>query len=96
MVQRDLSQLTVLPNKLVENALRYTPAGGVVDVAAGLHGERPLLRVVAKGPGIAESERDRVFDRFYRCEAARSQADDGSGRALGLSIVRTIAQRRGA
>ena len=96
MVQGDVSQLTVLLNNLVENALRYTPAGGVVDVAAGFHDERPLLRVVDNGPGIAESERDRVFDRFYRCEAAQSQAGDGSGSGLGLSIVRTIAERHGA
>lgn len=96
MLQADLSQLTVLLNNLVENALRYTPAGGVVDVTAGLHDGRPLLRVVDNGPGIAQSERERVFDRFYRCEAAQSQSGDGSGSGLGLAIVRAIAERHGA
>ena len=96
MVHGDLNQLTVLLNNLVENALRYTPAGGVVDVAASLQDGRPLLRVADSGPGIAESERERVFDRFYRCEAAQSQSGDGSGSGLGLAIVRAIAERHGA
>lgn len=96
MVQGDLSQLTVLLNNLIENALRYTPAGGVVDVFAVLQDGRPTLRVVDNGPGIAESDRERVFDRFYRCEAAQSQANDSGGSGLGLAIVRAIAERHGA
>lgn len=96
MVHGDANQLRVLLNNLVENALRYTPAGGVVDVTAGLQDGRSLLRVVDNGPGVAESERERVFDRFYRCEAAQSQSDDGSGSGLGLAIVRAIAERHGA
>ena len=96
MVQGDVNQLSVLLNNLVENALRYTPAGGVVDVTAVLEDGQPLLRVVDNGPGIAESERERVFDRFYRCEAAPSQASDSSGSGLGLAIVRAIAERHGA
>jgi len=96
MVLGDANQLTVLLNNLVENALRYTPAGGVVDVTAGLQDGRPLLRVVDNGPGVAESERERVFDRFYRCESAQSQSGDGSGSGLGLAIVRAIAERHGA
>ena len=96
MVQGDLSQLTVLLNNLIENALRYTPAGGVVDVFAVLQDGRPSLRVVDNGPGIAESDRERVFDRFYRCEAAQSQANDSGGSGLGLAIVRAIAERHGA
>ena len=96
MVQGDLSQLTVLLNNLIENALRYTPAGGVVDVVAVLQDGRPSLRVVDNGPGIAESDRERVFDRFYRCEAAQSQANDSGGSGLGLAIVRAIAERHGA
>ena len=96
MLQGDVDQLMVLLNNLVENALRYTPAGGVVDVTAGLHDGRPLLRVVDNGPGIAASERDRVFDRFYRCEAAQGQSADGGGSGLGLAIVRAIAERHGA
>lgn len=93
-VTGDRHQLTVLLNNLVENALRYTPAGGVVDVAAGWLGERPALRVIDNGPGISPADRLRVFDRFYRGERAAGHEPDGSG--LGLSIVQAIAERHQA
>jgi signal transduction histidine kinase len=96
VVDGDSNQLAVLLSNLVENALRYTPEGGVVDVEAGTHGGRPILRVVDDGPGIAEAERERVFDRFYRCEEAQGQARDAGGSGLGLAIVRAIAQRHEA
>jgi len=96
LVQGDAHELTVLLNNLVENALRYTPQGGVVDVeAVGLAGH-PVLRVVDDGPGIPELERERVFTRFYRGEAARILARDTSGSGLGLAIVRSIAERHHA
>lgn len=95
-IRGDKDQLTVLLDNLVENALRYTPAGGVVDVEAGLRGERAELRVIDNGPGIPEAERERVFDRFVRGEDASAQSRDKSGSGLGLAIVRAIAQRHGA
>jgi two-component system OmpR family sensor kinase len=76
---------------LVDNAIRYTPEGGRVDVAAGVTGDRPYLQVADTGPGIPPQDRDRVFDRFYRRGGA---PDSGSG--LGLAIVRAIARRHGA
>ncbi|MFT7775653.1 ATP-binding protein [Roseateles sp.] len=95
-VMGDADQLVVLLNNLVENALRYTPAGGVVDVGAALQDGRPVLFVRDTGPGIAAAERERVFDRFYRGEqpVPSERAQDGSG--LGLSIVKAIAQRHSA
>jgi two-component system OmpR family sensor kinase len=96
MVHADPNQLTVLLNNLVENALRYTPADGVVDVEACLVEGRPTLMVTDTGPGIPEADRGRVFDRFYRCEDAQSQARDGSGSGLGLAIVKSIADRHHA
>ena len=96
VVQGDLQQLTVLLNNLVENALRYTPSGGVVDVHALLQDQHPVLRVTDNGPGIAAHDRRRVFDRFYRGERAvgGALADEGSG--LGLAIVQAVAQSHGA
>lgn len=88
----DAEQLTVLLNNLVENALRYTPSGGVVDVEARLHHGAPLLRVIDNGPGIPAAQRERVFDRFYRGDGAREAGSD-AGSGLGLAIVRTIADR---
>lgn len=92
----DAVQLTVLLENLVENALRYTPAGGVVDVTVAVAEGQPTLRVTDSGPGIPMPERGRVFDRFYRCEAAQALSRDRSGSGLGLAIVKSIAERHGA
>lgn len=96
VVAADSEQITVLLNNLVENALRYTPAGGVVDVEASFRNGVPELRVVDNGPGISEREQARVFDRFYRGVDAAAQAHDGGGSGLGLAIVRAIAERHNA
>lgn len=96
VVAGDAEQITVLLNNLVENALRYTPAGGVVDVEASVRDGATELRVADTGPGIPQAEQARVFDRFYRSADATVQARDGSGSGLGLAIVRAIADRHGA
>ena len=70
----------------MDNALRYTPAGGRVDVQAQCAGEEAVLTVSETGPGIPAAERARVFDRFHRGADA---AAPGSG--LGLAIVQRIA-----
>jgi two-component system OmpR family sensor kinase len=88
----DSHQLSALLGNLVENALRYTPRGGKVDVSAMWHDGHPCLGVRDTGPGIAPAERERVFDRFYR--AAATKPAGGSG--LGLAIVKAVAQRHGA
>lgn len=95
-VEGDAGQLTVLLNNLVENALRYTPAGGVVDVAVALIDGRPTLRVIDTGPGIPEPERARVFGRFYRGPRANDLASAPGGTGLGLAIVKAIADLHGA
>jgi two-component system, OmpR family, sensor kinase len=92
----DADPLGVLLDNLVENAIRYTPAGGTVDVAATLDQGAPLLSVRDNGPGIPAAERERVFDRFYRGEDAHALARDASGSGLGLAIVKAIAERHGA
>jgi two-component system, OmpR family, sensor kinase len=95
-VDGDADPLGVLLDNLVENAIRYTPAGGTVDVAATLEHGAPLLCVRDDGPGIPAAERERVFDRFYRGEDAPALARDASGSGLGLAIVKAIAERHGA
>ena len=94
LVSGDNDALRILLSNLVANALRYTPAGGRVDVACGLREGQAWIEVADTGPGISAAERERVFDRFYR----RGDDDDGGiiGSGLGLSIVRTIADRHGA
>jgi two-component system, OmpR family, sensor kinase len=80
---------SVLDN-LIENALRYTPEGGVVDVRLISDGGRPAIEVVDNGPGIPPHLLGRVFDRFFRVPGS---AVSGSG--LGLAIAQAAAQRCG-
>ena len=80
-----------LAANLLENALNYTPAGGEVTVRTGRRDGQSFLEVEDSGPGIPESERDRVFERFHR---VRGTIGEGTG--LGLAIVREIARRHGA
>ena len=96
VVQGDRQDLDVLLGNLIENALRYTPAGGVIDVEACALDGRPTLRVIDSGPGIASDERERVFDRFYRGPDAQQLAREPGGSGLGLAIVRGIAERHHA
>ncbi|HQU78413.1 MAG TPA: ATP-binding protein [Azonexus sp.] len=83
--------LRTLLDNLVGNAVRYTPAGGRIDVSCGSSGEHAWLEVADNGPGIPAAERERVFDRFYR----RSE-QDATGSGLGLAIVRAIADKHRA
>ena len=88
------AQLEILLNNLVENAIRYTGAGGVVDVVADEFEGSPSLRVFDDGPGVSLEDRPRVFERFYRSKDAVASAESGSG--LGLAIVKAIADGHGA
>lgn len=92
-VEGDADALTTLLSNLVDNALRYTPEGGRVDVGVGVDAGQPILSVRDSGPGIAAADRERVFERFVRGDTAGG-AVRGSG--LGLSIVKRIADRHGA
>ncbi|MDQ2988283.1 MAG: ATP-binding protein, partial [Pseudomonadota bacterium] len=85
-VQARLVDLTVLIKNLVDNAIRYTPAGGRVDIAVRRLGGLVTLQVDDTGPGIPLEERERVFDSFYR---VLGNGETGSG--LGLAISRTVA-----
>ncbi|MFN8841127.1 MAG: sensor histidine kinase [Burkholderiales bacterium] len=80
-----------LANNLIDNALRYTPRDGTVTVRVVADGRRVLLEIEDSGPGIPESDRELVFERFYR---VLGTGVDGSG--LGLPIVREIAIQHGA
>lgn len=83
--------LAVLLRNLVDNALRYSPAGAQVQVSLAVHGDQVRLRVEDSGPGLDEAQRGRLGERFFRVLGSQQ---DGSG--LGWSIVRRIALAQGA
>lgn len=83
--------MIALVKNLIDNAIRYTPQGGRVDLSVGVSEREVVLRIQDNGPGIPLAERDRVFDPFYRTLGSKQI---GSG--LGLSIVQTIVNRIGA
>lgn len=84
--------LQVLFN-LVENGLKYTPAGGCVALACRTDGTAALLTVRDSGPGIPADALPHIFDRFYRADESRQRASGGIG--LGLAIVRTLVEAHG-
>jgi two-component system sensor histidine kinase SenX3 len=77
---------------IVENAIRYTRAGGAIAVSWTLDAHRVEIVVRDTGIGIAQANLERIFDRFWRIDLAR-QADRGTG--LGLAIARALARRHG-
>jgi two-component system OmpR family sensor kinase len=83
--------LHILMRNLVENAVKYTPQGGTVDIAVHALAGQVKLSVEDSGPGIAPDERERVVDRFYRIAGS-----EAAGSGLGLAIVKAIAERHGA
>lgn len=86
-----IADLKTLVKNLVENAIRFTPQGGRVDLSVHPMNDHVILQVDDTGPGIPVKERDRVFDPFYRVLGS-----DEPGSGLGLSIVKSIAARHAA
>jgi two-component system phosphate regulon sensor histidine kinase PhoR len=86
----DGEKLTQVLLNLLDNAVKYTPDGGSVDVEVGRDEEGFLVRVADTGVGIPASDLQRVFERFYRVDRARSRDLGGTG--LGLSIVKHIVE----
>jgi len=86
-------QILVAVSNLVENAVAYSPDGGRVAVMSGRSGDRVTITVSDQGIGIPRAELDRIFERFYRVDPARSRSTGGTG--LGLSIAKHVAASHG-
>ena len=84
----DGQALAMALSNLISNAIHYSPEGGEVLVRPRLRGSEVVVEVVDQGPGIPAHERERVFERFYRLDKARSRKLGGTG--LGLAIVRHV------
>ena len=90
-VTADPALLKQAARVLIDNAVRYTPAGGSIRLSAGVEGDSAWLEVQDGGIGIADGDVPRIFDRFFRADPARARASGGTG--LGLSIARWIVER---
>ncbi len=92
-VRADRKALDQVLVNLLENAVRYTPEGTEISIAAFPEGEQVRLEVRDRGPGIPAAHRDRVFERFYRADPGRSRDSGGTG--LGLAIVKHLVESMG-
>ena len=92
-ITADRDRLAEVLANLLENALRHTPATGCVTLAATRDGDRAVLSVTDTGEGLDATELERVFERFYRTDAARSRDRGGSG--IGLTISRALVEAHG-
>lgn len=92
-VRGDEQQLSLMIRNLLENAVRYTPEGGMVTLEVVATGGDAVIRVADTGIGIPLEAQARVFERFFRVDRARSRARGGTG--LGLAIVKHVAELHG-
>ena len=91
LIMGDRGRLEQVMLNVLGNAVKYTPDGGHIRVTAGDDGDKVWMEVADDGIGIPEADRERIFERFYRVDKARSRESGGTG--LGLSIATEIVQR---
>ena len=93
LVWLDPQRISRILNNLIDNAIRHTPAGGMVNILAIKERNDVLVEVIDTGEGIQTQHLPHIFDRFYRGEKSRSRTTGGSG--LGLAIVKGIVEAHG-
>ena len=93
LVTGDMDRLTQAFGNLVSNAARYTPEGGTVTVRLVLEPKMAVVTVADTGIGVQEDEKERIFTRFWRSDAARERSRSGFG--IGLAVVREIVEQHG-
>ena len=91
LVMGDRGRIEQVMLNILSNAVKYTPNGGHIHVTAGATEKRVWMEVCDDGIGIPDADRERIFERFYRVDKARSRESGGTG--LGLSIATEIVQR---
>ena len=84
----DIRLLQGVLQELLDNAIRYSPSGGKIVISTALEGAYVVISVSDTGIGIPKADQDRIFERFYRTDPARSRESGGTG--LGLSIAKHL------
>ena len=92
-IEVDPGRITQVLTNILDNALRHTPMGGRIILAAKQIQDQIEISIQDSGPGITAQDVNRIFDRFYRTDPSRQREDGGSG--LGLAIARSIVQAHG-
>jgi len=95
LVELDYMQIDQVLTNLIENAVRYTPAGSPIDVSAHIEGEQVMLSVADRGPGIPPADLERVFDKFYRVLQNQHGTGYPSGSGLGLAVCKGLVEAHG-
>jgi heavy metal sensor kinase len=88
MADRELLRLALL--NLLDNAIRYSPAGTLITMAVDFEGSAIAIDVIDRGPGIPAKHQEKIFERFYRVDQARSRATGGAG--IGLAVARSVVE----
>ncbi|MCS7201927.1 MAG: HAMP domain-containing histidine kinase [Dictyoglomus sp.] len=94
MLHADPQHLETILFNLLENAVKYTPDKGRIEISASEDSEKIILSIKDTGIGISEKDLPYIFDRFYRADRARS-SEDGFSSGLGLSIVKKLVEKHG-
>jgi len=92
-VELDYLEIDQVLTNLIENAVRYTPAGSPIELSARVDGDQMVISVADRGPGIPPDDRERVFDKFYRVLETQTTRTTGSG--LGLAVSRGLVEAHG-
>jgi len=92
-VPLDPGRVEQILGNLLSNALRHTPAGGLITLESACTPQHAIIRIRDSGPGISPQDLEHIFERFYRADKSRSRAEGGTG--LGLTIARQLARAHG-
>jgi two-component system sensor histidine kinase KdpD len=94
-VELDYMMIDQVMTNLIENALRYTPAGSPLEITASATAKELFLSVADRGPGIPSSDLERIFDKFYRVMDRTRGTNTAGGTGVGLSVCRGLIEAHG-
>ncbi|WP_242527510.1 sensor histidine kinase [Ktedonosporobacter rubrisoli] len=94
-VELDYLEIEQVVTNLIENVLRYTPEGSPIDIEIEANAERVLVSVADRGPGLAQADLERIFDKFYRVHVNHGPTARAKGSGLGLAVCKGLIEAHG-